>query len=84
MQEKVRKTCSDCGKEFLGGRNQKRCEECRAEHKAVDMADKHRAAKTRREMKAICEKSNLAAIIAEAKAHNMSYGKWVAMRRLSR
>ena len=83
MQEKVRKTCSDCGKEFLGGRK-KRCEECRAEHKAVDMADKHRAAKTRREMKAIREKSNLAAIIAEAKAHNMSYGKWVAMRRLSR
>lgn len=35
-------------------------------------------------MKAIREKSNLAAIIAEAKAHNMSYGKWVAMRRLSR
>lgn len=80
--------CPDCGKELKNvDITRQRCFECAAERaRLLNLESKRRARASEkaentqrtRKKQHVSAESQIAAIAREARAHGMSYGKWVA------
>lgn len=79
----VSKTCKNCGRKFIGQPRSLYCQECKTVLGKEMRGNNTAKARLLRKMKAIHDKSCLAENERAARAAGMTYGQYMAKRRMS-